>query len=316
VAATLILDLDGTLVDTVPDLRAALNRLMAARGLDEAIVWSFIGEAQARAFGGHAFRLENPLSAELAVMRPSLLPGMLAAAARNAARARSSIRLFQTGRRYRADGERPTLALLLAGDAAPRDWRTGHARAFDVFDMKAEIMAALTLAGVPADRVQTRQPAAAHYHPGRSAQLVLGKAVLAEFGALHPEVARAFDCELPVVAGEIFLDALPPVRSRRSRGAFAPSALQPLERDYAFLVAADRPAEVLLRAVAGADRALIAEVSLFDRFEGAGVPDGQVSLGVAVTIQPRQRTLTEADLDALSARIVAAAAKVGAVIRS
>lgn len=289
-----------------------LRRLMAARGLDEAILWSFIAEPQARAFGGHAFELENPLSAELSVMRPSLLPGMVAAAARNAARARAAVRLFQIGRRYLEQGERPTLALLLAGAAAPRDWRGGSARPFDVFDLKAEIIAALAVAGVPTDRIQTRQPAAGHFHPGRSAQIMLGKAVLAEFGALHPETARAFDLHLPVVAGEIFLDALPPVRRRR--GGFIPSPLQPVERDFAFLVAADQPAEALLGAVAAADRSLIAEVRLFDRFEGVG--EGQVSLALTVVLEPRERTLTDADLDALSSRIIAAAAKVGATIRS
>jgi phenylalanyl-tRNA synthetase beta chain len=233
---------------------------------------------------------------------------------RNAARGSDSIRLFQHGRRYLADGERPTLALLLAGNACPRDWRHGKARDFDAFDAKAEAMAALAMAGTPVDRLQTVQPASAHYHPGQSARLVLGKAVLAEFGALHPEVAAAYDLEA-AFAAEIFLDAIPERRTRRARAAFAPSALQPLRRDFAFLAPVDIAAEQLLRAVAGVDKTLITDVSLFDRFAGPGVPEGQVSLAVSVRLQPRDKTLGEAEIEAVSAAITAAAAKVGATLR-
>lgn len=292
-----------------------LRRLMASRGLAEAIVWSFIPEAQAALFGGHAHALENPLSAELAVMRPSLLPGMVAAAARNAARAAPAVALFQTGRRYLAEGERPTLGILVAGEAQPTDWRLGRGRAVDAFDVKGHVLAALAAAGAPVERLQTVQPAAPHYHPGRSARLMLGKVMLAEFGELHPEVASAFDLGLPVAAAEVFLDALPERRVRRSRPPFAPPPLQPLARDYAFLVPESLAAEALVRAVAGADRSLIADVRLFDRFAGAGVPAGEVSLALTVTLQPRDRTLTESDLDALTGRIVAAAGKLGARLR-
>lgn len=299
-------------------LERRLRRLMAARGADEAVTWSFIAEAEAAPFGGAAWRLENPLSAELAVMRPSLLPGLLAAARRNAARGASAIRLFELGRRYGpgTDGladERRTLALLLAGEARPRDWRHGKARAFEAFDARAEVMAALAAAGTPVERLQTIGPASPHYHPGRSARLMLGKAMLAEFGELHP--ALAGDLGRTLVA-EIFLDALPERRRGRPREAYASSPFQPVRRDFAFLAPADLPAEKLLRAVAGADRALIADVSLFDRFEGAGVPDGQVSLAVSVLLQPSERTLTDAEIEATGALIVAAAGKVGATLRS
>jgi len=296
-------------------LERRLKRLLAARGLDEAITWSFIAETEAALFGGHAWRLENPLSAELAVMRPSLLPGMVAGAARNAARGASAVRLFQAGRRYLADAERPTLALLLAGESRARDWQTGKARPVDAFDAKAEVVAALEAAGAPVDRLQIVQPASAHYHPGRSAKLVLGKAVLAEFGELHPSVSKAFDLGLPAVAAEIFLDALPERRGKRARAAFAPSALQPVLRDFAFLVPASIAAETLLRTVKAADKALIADARVFDRFVGAGVPDGHVSLAIAVTLQPAERTLTEADLEATASAIVAAAGKLGATLR-
>ncbi|MGL6043339.1 MAG: phenylalanine--tRNA ligase subunit beta [Sandaracinobacteroides sp.] len=298
-------------------LERRLKRLMAARGSDEAITWSFIGEAEAARFGGHHWRLENPLSAELAVMRASLLPGLVAAAGRNMARGSQTVRFFQHGRRYLApvDGmaaERPTLALLLAGEAAPRDWRAGKARAFDAFDAKAEVLAALAAAGAPVERLQTVQPASAHYHPGRSARLMLGKAVLAEFGALHPDVLG----DLPgAVAAEIFLDAVPERRGKRVRAAFDPPALQPVRRDFAFLVPVGVQAEALLRAVKGAQKTLIADLHLFDRFEGAGVPEGQVSLALAVTLQPVEKTLTDAEIEAVSAAIVGAAGKLGAVLR-
>jgi phenylalanyl-tRNA synthetase beta chain len=293
-------------------LERRLKRLMAARGLDEAITWSFISEGEAAQFGGHHWRLENPLSAELAVMRSSLLPGLVAAAVRNEARGALCVRLFQQGRRYLSDGEKPTLAVLLSGEATPRDWRQGKARRFDAFDAKAEVFAALAAAGAPVERLQTMAPAAAHYHPGRSARLVLGKAVLAEFGELHPDVSGDLD---RAVAAEIFLDALPERRTRRARPVFAPPALQPVRRDFAFLVPETLQADALLRAVRGADKALIADASLFDRFAGAGVPDGQLSLAVSVTLQPTDKTLTDTEIDAVSTAVVAAAAKLGAVLR-
>lgn len=298
-------------------LERRLKRLMAARGLDEAITWSFIGEAEAARFGGHHWRLENPLSAELAVMRCSLLPGLVAAATRNMARGAQSVRLFQHGRRYLAPengmpAEKPTLAVLLAGDATPRDWRAGKARAFDAFDAKAEVLAALAAAGAPVERLQTVQPASAHYHPGRSAKLVLGKVALAEFGELHPDVLGDLG---RAVAAEIFLDAVPERKARRARPAFSPPALQPVRRDFAFLVPEGVQADALVRAVKGADKSLIVDVQLFDRFVGAGVPEGQVSLAVAVTLQPVEKTLTDAEIEAVAGAVVAAAGKLGASLR-
>lgn len=293
-------------------LERRLKRLMASRGSDEAITWSFISEGEAAKFGGHYWKLDNPLSAELAVMRASLLPGLVSAAERNMARGVQSLRLFQHGRRYLADGEKSTLALLLAGDAAPRDWRSGKARGFDAYDVKAEVLAALAAAGAPVERLQTVQPASPHYHPGRSARLVLGKVVLAEFGELHPQVLGDLD---RAVAAEIFLDAIPERRARRARPAFTPPALQPVRRDFAFLVPETVQAEALVRAVKGAEKALITDVQLFDRFQGAGVPEGQLSLAVAVTLQPVEKTLTDADIEAVAKAVVAAAGKLGATLR-
>jgi phenylalanyl-tRNA synthetase beta chain len=293
-------------------LERRLKRLMAARGLDEAITWSFIAEAEAARFGGHHWRLENPLSAELAVMRTSLLPGLVAAAERNMARGATTVRFFQHGRRYLADGERATLSVLLAGEAVPRDWRAGKARGFDAFDAKAEVVAALAAAGAPVERLQTVQPASDHYHPGRSARLVLGKAVLAEFGELHPDVMGDLD---RAVAAEIHLDAVPERRGKRARPVFAPPMLQPVRRDFAFLVPEAVQAEALVRAVRGADKTLVVDAQLFDRFAGAGVPEGQLSLAVAVTLQPVAKTLTDAEIEAVASAVVAAARKLGAVLR-
>lgn len=252
-------------------------------------------------------------------MRPSLLPGLLAAAARNAARGATSIRLFEVGRRYLADAERPTLGLVLAGDRSGRHWRSGRAESFDAYDAKAEAIAILAAAGAPAESLQALSPASGVYHPGRSARLSLGaNNPLAEFGELHPATLKAFDLAGPVAAAEIFLDALPRKRGAagRMRPAYSPPALQPVKRDFAFLVPAELEADRLLRAVRGADRQQIAAAELFDVFTGPGVPEGQKSLAVEVTLQPTERSFTEDELKAISSRIVAAAGKLGAVLRA
>ena len=291
-----------------------LRRVLAARGANEAICWSFLPPAQARAFGGAVHVLANPISADLAEMRPSLLPGLLAAAARNFDRGQTSVRIFELGQRYRASGEHPGAALLMAGEARARDWRHGAAQRFEAFDAKAEALAALAALGVPVERLAVAAPVDRWWHPGRAGRLTLGKAVLADFGLLHPATVAGFDVKGPVAAFELYLDALPPVKGRKAT-PYAPPALLPLARDFAFLVAADLPADSLIRAVAGADKALISGVRLFDRFDGAGVPEGKLSLAVEVTLQPGDKTLTEADIEAVSARIIAAAAKLGGELR-
>jgi phenylalanyl-tRNA synthetase beta chain len=299
-------------------LERRVRRTAAARGLNEAVTWSFISEAEAEPFGGSAWILANPISEEMKAMRPSLLPGLLAAARRNIARGADSVRLFEIGRRYIGDTERPTLGLVLAGDRLPRHWRSGKAQAFDSYDAKAEALAVLAAAGAPVDNLQALAGAAGVYHPGRSARLSLGpKNALAEFGELHPTTLKAFDLDGPVVAAEIFLDAIPQKRgSGRMREAYRPPALQAVKRDFAFLLSADVSADSLLRAVRGADKAAIAGVSLFDVFTGQGVPEGQKSLAVEVTLQPGERSFGHEELEAISARIVAAAAKLGATLRA
>lgn len=293
-----------------------LKRLLAARGLNETVNWSFISADSAALVQDDVRAIENPLSLELAVMRPSLLPGLAQAAARNLARGQQSVRLFESGRRYLPDGEHPTIAVLMAGAAHPADWRLGAAAPADVFALKERLFEALAMAGLPADRLQIRTDTPSRiYHPGRSAVVALGKARLAEFGELHPRFAAALGLDGRTVAGEIFLDAIPLPRVRRTRGAFQPSPLQPVRRDFAFFVPQETAAGDLIQAIRRADKDLIADVRLFDRFAGAGVPEGQVSLALTVTLQPGTKTLTDRELHALGERIVAAASKFGATIR-
>jgi phenylalanyl-tRNA synthetase beta chain len=294
-----------------------VRRTAAARGLNEAVTWSFTSEREAAALGGGAWTLANPISEDMKVMRPSLLAGLLAAAQRNMDRGAKSVRLFEIGRRYLADAERPTVGFVLAGERFPRDWQAGKAQAFTAFDGKAEVLALLEAAGAPIDNLQVMGETSSAYHPGQSATLRLGpKAVLAEFGALHPSLAKAFDLGGPVVAGEVFLDAIPARRAAgRIRAAYTPPALQPVTRDFAFLVPDTLAAGDLVRAVRGADKATIVATRLFDLFTGPGMPDGQKSLAVEVTLQPGEKSFTDEDLGAISAKIVAAAAKLGATLR-
>jgi phenylalanyl-tRNA synthetase beta chain len=291
-----------------------VRRTAASRGLDEAVTWSFISEQEAELFGPAEWRLSNPISEELKVMRPSLLPGLIAAARRNLDRGASSVRLFEIGRRYLAEGERPTLSLLLAGEKLPRHWRSGKAQAFDAFDAKADALALLEAAGAPAASLQLFLDAGPIWHPGRSATLRLGpKTMLAAFGELHPRLCKSIGAPSGAVAAEIYFDAIPAPRSSgRARPAYSPPALQPVTRDFAFLVPAELPAENLVRAIRSADKQAIASARLFDRFETA---DG-LSLAVEVTMQPGEKSFTDAEIAEISARIVAAAQKLGARLRA
>jgi len=296
-----------------------LRRSAAAAGFHEAVTWSFISEREAAPFGGGTWSLANPISEELKVMRPSLLPGLLAAAARNQNRGADSIRLFEIGRRYIGATEHPTLGVLMAGHKTPRSWQAGKAPTFNAFDAKAAALALLDAAGAPADRLQVMDAVAEAgiWHPGQSATLRLGpKAVLAEFGALHPALTKHFDVDGPVMAVQIFLDAIPAKRaSGPARAAFSPPALQSVRRDFAFLAPEALAAGELVRAIRSADKAAIVDARLFDRFAGQGVPEGQVSLAVEVELQPQDKSFTDADLKAIADKVVAAAAKVGAVLR-
>ncbi len=303
-------------------LERKVRRAAAARGLNEAINWSFLPQKAADAFGGGAWSLANPISEDMKVMRPSLLPGLLSAAQRNMDRGASSVRLFEIGRRYLAgtDGasdERVTAGIVLAGEGTSRNWATGKPARFDAFDAKAEAIALLKSAGVATDGLLVMGEAGAHYHPGQSATLRMGpKNILAAFGTLHPVTAKAFDLDGNIVAAEIFLDAIPLKKaSGFMRPAFTPPALQAVTRDFAFLVSRDLPAQDLVRSIKGCDKENIVAVRLFDRFDGQGVPEGQLSLAVEVTLQPTEKSYSDDDLKAISDKVVAAAAKLGAALR-
>ena len=294
-------------------LERRVRRAAAVRGLDEAVTWSFVSEREAAAVGGGAWALANPISEELKVMRPSLLPGLLSAVHRNLARGAGSIRLFELGRRYLADGEHPTLALVLAGDKAQRSWQAGKAAAFDAFDAKAEAQALLAAAGAPVDNLQVMGEAGEAWHPGQSGTLRLGpKTILARFGMLHPTLLAGFDLDGPVAAVELYLDALPAKRGGGlARAPYAPPALQAVRRDFAFVVPAGLAADALVRAVRGADKAAIVAARVFDLFE----KDGVRSMAVEVTLQPTATSYTDADLKGIADKVVAAAAKLGATLR-
>jgi len=290
------------------------RRTAAARGLDEAVTWSFISDREADAFGGGDWRVANPISEEMKVMRPSLLPGLIAAARRNLDRGAASVRLFELGRRYLADAEHPTLGLLLAGERRSREWQSGKAQQFDAFDAKTEVSALLDAAGAPVANLQVFPDAGPNWHPGRSAKLGLGpKTIVASFGELHPRLQKELDAPAGAVAAEIYLDAIPaPRTSGRARSAYSPPALQAISRDFAFIVPADLSADNLLRAIRGSDKTAIAGVRLFDRFEAA---DG-LSLAVEVSMQPTDKSFTDEQIGEISLRIIGAAEKLGARLRS
>jgi phenylalanyl-tRNA synthetase beta chain len=291
-----------------------VRRAAAARGLDEAVTWSFISEAEAAAFGGSEWILANPISEDMKVMRPSLLPGLIAAARRNLDRGAASVRLFELGRRYLGDEEHPTLSVLLAGEQRPRDWQSGKAQGFDAFDAKSEAVALLEAAGVPVANLQVFPNAGPTWHPGRSAKLGLGpKTIVASFGELHPGLQKSLDAPAGSVAAEIYLDVLPaPRASGRARSAYAPAALQAVTRDFAFVVPETLTAEALVRAVRGADKGAITNVRLFDRFETPEV----LSLAVEVTLQPLEKSFSDAEIGEISKRVIAAAEKLGANLRT
>ncbi len=305
----------------IQKIERQVRRTAAARGLNEAINWSFIPETEAAAFGGGAWVLANPISEDMKVMRPSLLPGLLSATQRNMNRGADSVRLFEIGRRYLADAEKLTASVVLAGDKQPRGWSNGKATKFDAFDAKAEALALLSAAGVAVDTLMVMgfdgSGQGDHYHPGQSATLRMGpKNVLAAFGALHPATAKAFDLDGPVMAAEIYLDAIPAKKSNGfMRSAFTPPVLQAVTRDFAFLVPTDLPSGDLVRTIKGSNKDNIVTVRLFDQFAGQGVPEGQKSLAVEVILQPADKTYGDDDLKTISDKVIAAAAKLGAVLR-
>jgi phenylalanyl-tRNA synthetase beta chain len=297
------------------------RRLLAARGFNETVSFSFIARDQARLFGGgdDGRQLSNPIAADLDALRPTPLPSLLAAGARNAARGFSNLALFEIGPGFVSgapEGQHAIAAGLRTG-AALRDWSKSTHDA-DAFDVKADMLAALeAVTGAPMSAPVTRG-APGWYHPGRSGVIALGKTVIAQFGELHPRVAAAFDLKGPAAGFEIFLDALPePKQKGKARALFAPSPFQAIERDFAFVVSAAVAAGDIVKAVKLAERNLIEAVNVFDVYEGKGIPEGMKSVAISVRIQPRDRTLTDAEIEAVAAAIVAQVTKAtGASLRS
>jgi phenylalanyl-tRNA synthetase beta chain len=303
----------------VPQARRALG----ARGMNEAVTWSFLPLKQAERFGGGGadLRLLNSIAAELDTMRPSILPNLLEAATRNEARGLSDPALFEVGPQYKdatPKGQRMVAAGIRHNMAVPRNW-AGSSRAVDAFDAKADAMAVLAAIGAPVENMAAHAGAPDWYHPGRSGAIKLGDRVMAHFGELHPQIAKDADLKGPVAAFEVFLDAPPPpkARSTKARLPLKLSAFQPVERDFAFLVDDSVPAEQLVRAARNADKGLISGARVFDLYAGKGVPEGKKSIAIAVTLQPVERTLTDAEIEAVSTRIVVQVAKAtGAQLRS
>lgn len=295
--------------------RAWMRRALAARGLTEAVTFSFMDSRHAALFGwsNPALKVDNPISSELDVMRPSVLPNLIAAAARNAARGIGDAALFEIGPQF--DGPNPGEQRLVAagirtGKTGPRHWGQPP-RAVDAFDAKADALAALEAAGAPAANAQVNRNAPSWYHPGQSGTITLGKTVIAQFGTLHPAAVKALGLKGCAVGFEVFLDALPAPKKRptRARPLLKVSPYPAVERDFAFVVDATVPADKLVRAVAGADKALVQNVSVFDVFAGPGVAEGKTSIALSVTLQAMDRTLKDDEIEAAADKIVAAVAQ-------
>ena len=297
-----------------------VKRDMAARGMLEAVTWSFCDAPHAELFGGgqENLILANPISSDLGVMRPSILPGLLTALARNIARGRTALALFEVGPTYQGDqpDEQSINATAIRYGALARHWQAGTAQ--DVFIVKADALSALASAWVNTSNLMVLSAAPEYYHPGRSGVLSMGpKNHLAYFGELHPRVLKAMDIDGTVYAVEVLLNNIPvgKPKATKTKPALKVSDLQGLTRDFAFIVPVDMPAEKLLKAVRGAEKKLITHASLFDVYEGKGVEEGHKSLAVEVTLQPVDKTLNDEEIEAISQRIIAQATKAGAVLR-
>ena len=291
------------------------RRTLAARGLNEAVTWSFLSSTVAGQFGGvpDELRLVNPISADLDVMRPSLLPNLIAASGRNADRGWSDVGLFEVGPAFRngsPEGQDSVAGGVRAGAMVPRHWAT-PTRPVDVFDAKADALAVLEALGAPTVNLQITTDAPAWYHPGRSGVFRLGPSVLGRFGEIHPGVLEAMGVKGPLVGFEVFLDAVPAAKKKAgpARPLLKLSPFQPIRRDFAFVVDQGVEADKAIRAARGADKALVREVTVFDRYQGPGVEAGKKSLALTVTLQPVEKTLTDAEIEAVAGKIVGAVVK-------
>jgi phenylalanyl-tRNA synthetase beta chain len=291
------------------------RRTLAGRGLVEAITWSFISYETAKAFGGgqEALEIVNPISSEMTTMRPSLLPGLLAAAQRNRNRGFSDIGLFEVGQAYRGDAPEDQFIAAAAIRAGATDL-AGSGRHWDgtavragLFEAKADVIGLLAELGFDAAKAQLTRDAPAWFHPGRSAALKLGpKVTLAHFGEIHPNALKSADLAGPVAAFEVYIEAIPPARKKGTgRDIMEAIDLMPVRRDFAFILDAQVLAADVVKAAAGADKKLISDVSVFDVFEGAALGEGRKSIALEVTLQPRDRTLTESEIETVAAKIIA-----------
>ncbi|SCZ10353.1 phenylalanine--tRNA ligase subunit beta [Microvirga guangxiensis] len=304
------------------------RRSLAVRGLVEAVTWSFISKDEAELFGGGDARLAlaNPIAAELSDMRPSLLPGLLKAAQRNADRGLGDVALFEVGQTFASDepeGQSIKAAAVRRGTARAegvgRHWN-GGAESVDAFDAKADVLALLAALGIPAGGLQIVAGGPAWFHPGRSGTLQFGpKNIVGAFGEVHPKILKALDLKGPLVAFELNLDALPPPKAKptKMKPKLSLPDFQPLTRDFAFVVGRDVAAGDIVKAAQGAERQLIVGVDVFDIYEGTGIDPDKKSVAIAVTLQPTEKTLTDVEIEAVSAKIVAEVSKkTGAVLRS
>jgi phenylalanyl-tRNA synthetase beta chain len=301
---------------TVLQIRTrAAKRALAVRGMMEAVTWSFIPAKHAELFGGgqKALKLANPIAADMSDMRPSLLPGLIAAAQRNADKGFGDVALFEVSGAYEGDApenQRRVAAGVRRGTAklegSGRHW-AGNAQPVGVFDAKADALAALEAVGAPVDRLQVEAGGPAWYHPGRSGVIKLGpKTVLGHFGEFHPKTLEVLDVSGPLCGFEVFVDAVPEPKAKptRTRPRLDLSAFQMVKRDFAFVVDKAVEAGALTRAALAADRKLISGVSVFDLFEGPSIGEGKTSIAIEVSIQPVEKTLTDEDFEALAGRIV------------
>jgi len=296
------------------------KRALAARAMVEAITWSFVSKREAELFGGGngALALANPIAAELSDMRPSLIPGLMMAAQKNADRGYADVALFEVGQIFKGDRpeDQSTAAsgirrALATANGYGRHW-SDAAKPVDVFDAKADAFAVLAAAGAPVQALQVVPGAPAWFHPGRSGTIQIGpQNILGHFGELHPRALAALKADGPLVGFEVILEKIPESKAKatRAKAMLELSPFQPVDRDFAFVVDSAVKAADIVRAAQSADRKLIAGVSVFDLYEGKGVEPGKKSIAIAVTIQPREKTMTDQEIEALAGKIVAEVTK-------
>jgi phenylalanyl-tRNA synthetase beta chain len=304
------------------------KRALATRNLVEAVTWSFIAKPQAELFGGGQpeLALANPIASDLSDMRPSLIPGLVAAAQRNADRSFPNAGLFEVGQVFRGDQPADQLTAATGVRRAlgkpsgiGRDWskRDGEV---DAFDAKADALAVLVAAGAPEQALQIVPGGPPWFHPGRSGTIQIGpKNILGYFGELHPRALEALDAEGPLVAFEVILERIPEPKAKatRAKPVLELSPLQPVERDFAFVVERNVKAADIVRAAQAVDRKLVTGITVFDVYEGKGIEPGKKSIAIAVTLQPRDKTMTDAEIEALAAKIVAEVGKrTGGLLRA